>query len=114
MRLLLVEDDVSFRTLVRTTFETVDVEVEEAGDATEALERVAGDTPDVVVLDVGLPGIDGIELCRRLKSDPATDGIRVVLLTGLEDLGDVAVQAGADALLLKPFRPLELLTVVER
>jgi putative nucleotidyltransferase with HDIG domain len=114
MRLLLVDDDVNFRTLVRTTFDTVDVEVEEAADAAEALERVAADAPDVVVLDVGLPGTDGIELCRRLKSDRATDGVRVVLLTGLEDLGDVASQAGADALLLKPFRPLELLTVVER
>ena len=68
----------------------------------------------MIVLDVGLPGVDGIELCLRLKNDRATEDIRVVLLTGLDDVEETATSAGADALLLKPFRPLELLTVVER
>ena len=114
MRLLLVDDDSGFRALLRTTFEAVDVDVEEAADAAEALERIAARRPDVIVLDVGLPGVDGIELCLRLKNDRATEDIRVVLLTGLDDVEETATSAGADALLLKPFRPLELLTVVER
>jgi cyclic di-GMP phosphodiesterase len=114
MRLLLVDDDSGFRALLRTTFEDVAVEVDEAGDAAEAERRIAEAPPDVMVLDVGLPGMDGVAFCRELKSDERTSAIRVVLLTGLEDVEDVAGAAGADALLLKPFRPLELLGVVER
>ena len=114
MRLLLVDDDRGFRALLRTTFEAVDVEVEEAGHAGEALARIAEASPEVIVLDVGLPGQDGITFCRRLKDDSDTRDIRVVLLTGREDVEAQAESAGADALLLKPFRPLELLSVVER
>ena len=114
MRLLLVEDDRSVRELLRTTFEAVDVEVDEAGHAGEALARIEEATPEVIVLDVGLPGMDGLGLCRVLKEDPATRDIRVVLLTGRDDVEAAAQAAGADALLLKPFRPLELLSVVER
>ena len=114
MRLLLVDDDRGFRALLRTTFEAVDVEVYEAGHAGEALARIEEASPEVIVLDVGLPGQDGITFCRRLKEDPETKDIRVVLLTGREDVEAQAEGAGADALLLKPFRPLELLSVVER
>ncbi len=114
MRLLLVDDDAGFRALLRTTFEAVDVEVEEAGGAAEAAALIERSAPEVIVLDVGMPGIDGISFCSELKASPATREIRVVLLTGLEDVEEVAGAAGADALLLKPFRPLELLAVVER
>lgn len=114
MRLLLVDDDSGFRALLRTTFEAVDVDVEEAGGAAEAAELIERAAPEVIVLDVGMPGIDGLAFCRELKASPATQDIRIVLLTGLDDIEDVAGAAGADALLLKPFRPLELLAVVER
>ena len=114
MRLLLVDDDSGFRALLRTTFEDVHVDVDEAGSAAEAEERIAAAKPDVIVLDVGMPGMDGLAFCRELKSGADTRSIRIVLLTGMEDVEDVAGAAGADALLLKPFRPLELLGVVER
>jgi response regulator RpfG family c-di-GMP phosphodiesterase len=70
----------------------------------------------VVVLDVRLPGLDGVSFCRRLKSRPETDGIGVVLLTGSEgeEAALAAREAGADAFLRKPFSPLELLAVVQR
>ena len=114
MRLLLVDDDPGFRALLRTTFEDVQVEVEEAGSAAEAKVRISAARPDVIVLDVGMPGEDGLAFCRELKASAGTRGIRVVLLTGMDDVEDVAGAAGADAFLLKPFRPLELLGVVER
>ncbi len=114
MRLLLVDDDQGFRALLRTTFEDVHVDVDEAGSAAEAEARIADIRPDVIVLDVGMPGMDGLAFCRELKASEDTRSIRVVLLTGMEDVEDVAGAAGADALLLKPFRPLELLGVVER
>jgi putative nucleotidyltransferase with HDIG domain len=114
MRLLLVDDDAAFRSLLRTTFEDVLVEVDEAGSAAEAEARISAARPDVIVLDVGMPGMDGVAFCRELKASEDTRGIRIVLLTGMDDVEDVAAGAGADAFLLKPFRPLELLSVVER
>jgi putative nucleotidyltransferase with HDIG domain len=114
MRLLLVDDDARFRALVRLTCEAVEVDVEEAGDAAHATARIAERRPDVVVLDVGLPGMDGLAFCRTLKRDPVTRDIGVVLLTGLDDVEREAAAVGADAYLSKPFRPLELLSVVER
>ena len=115
MRLLLVDDDAAFRALLRTTFEAVDVEVDEAEGAEDAQRRIAAARPDAIVLDVSMPGLDGVSLCARLKSARATRQIPVVLLTG-SDLANVATaqEVGADALLLKPFSPLELLAVVER
>ncbi|HMI99492.1 MAG TPA: response regulator [Gaiellaceae bacterium] len=115
LRLLVVDDDAALRILLRTTFEVVDIEVEEADSAEAASGLIASCAPDVVVLDVGMPGMDGLTFCRRLKADPATAGIGVVLLTGI-DAGDEngAGDCGADAFLRKPFSPLELLNVVER
>jgi response regulator RpfG family c-di-GMP phosphodiesterase len=113
--LLLVDDDAGLRALLRTTFEVVDIEVEEAESAEAAALRVAERRPDVIVLDVMMPGIDGLEYCRRLRADPATRDIPVVLLTGSEGGMRVASDAaGADAFVKKPFSPLELLAVVER
>jgi len=115
LRLLVVDDDPALRILLRTTFEVVDIEVEEADSADLALERIAARPPDVVVLDVNMPGTDGLTFCRRLKADPATASIGVVLLTGSEGGTELAAQAsGADAFLRKPFSPLELLNAVER
>jgi diguanylate cyclase (GGDEF)-like protein len=115
LRLLVVDDDPALRILLRTTFEVVDIEVEEADSADLALERIAVRPPDVVVLDVNMPGTDGLTFCRRLKADPATANIGVVLLTGSEGGTELAAQAsGADAFLRKPFSPLELLNAVER
>ncbi|HSP74259.1 MAG TPA: HD domain-containing phosphohydrolase [Gaiellaceae bacterium] len=111
MRLLLVDDDAGLRALLRTTFELVDVEVEESEHAAAALAAVARRQPDVIVLDIAMPGMDGIELCHRLKSDRETAGIPVVLLSGTEPDGR---EVEADAFLTKPFSPLQLLAVAER
>jgi ribonuclease P protein subunit RPR2 len=111
---LLVDDDANFRALLRTTFEAV-VEVDEAADAEAAERRIAAARPDAIVLDVSMPGLDGVSFCARLKSSPATREIPVVLLTGSDRASEATAQeVGADALLLKPFSPLELLAVVER
>jgi cyclic di-GMP phosphodiesterase len=114
VRLLLVDDDAAFRALLRTTFEVVDVEVDEVGSAEGALEAISGEHPDAIVLDHRLPGMTGIELCRRLKTDEVTAGIAVVILSGSTEDAASAREQGADAFLRKPFSPLELLDVVER
>jgi ribonuclease P protein subunit RPR2 len=114
VRLLLVDDDAAFRELLRTTFEVVDVEVEEAGSAEDALVAVENRPPDAIVLDFRLPGMSGAELCRRVKADEATVDIAIVILSGSADDTSLVHDSGADAFLRKPFSPLELLAVVER
>jgi response regulator RpfG family c-di-GMP phosphodiesterase len=115
MRILLVDDDAGLRALLRTTFEAVDVELEEADNAASAAGALERTRPDVVLLDVRMPGMDGLELCRRIKGSQDTKDIAVVLLTGSN--GDTQAEgeaAGCDAFMRKPFSPLELLSVVER
>ena len=72
MRLLLVDDDAGLRALIRATFESFDIEVREAAHAAGAREAIADERPDVIVLDVQMPGETGLELARSLKGDPAT------------------------------------------
>ena len=115
MRVLLVDDDAGLRALLRMTFDVFEIEVVEAGDAFEARGRSteAARRRDPRRPDAG--GMDGIEFCRELKSDRATRGIGVVLLSGSEGGSRVAADAaGAEAYVPKPFSPLELLAVVER
>ena len=115
MRVLLVDDDAGLRALLRTTFDVFDIDVAEAGSADEARRHINGTQPDVIVLDVVMPGMDGIEFCRELKSNRKTRDIGIVLLSGSEGGSRVSVDAaGADAYIPKPFSPLELLGVVER
>ena len=114
LQILVVDDDPSLRELLRTTFELVEERVEEVASAEEAIDSIAQTRPDVIVLDVGLPGIDGVTFARNLKASGRTRGIGIVLLTG----GDLEEQAGRDAgaaaVVRKPFSPLDLLSAVER
>jgi len=115
LRLLLVDDDAGFRALLRTTFEVFDITVLEATGARDAEHLIREQPPDAIVLDVLMPETTGLELCERLKADPVTRLIPIVLLTGSEGGTLVAADAaGADAFVRKPFSPLELLSVVER
>jgi putative two-component system response regulator len=115
LRILLVDDDAPLRTLLRTTFEVADVDVFEADGAAAARRRIRAARPDVIVLDVNMPGTTGLEFCEQLKADPATSDIPVILLTGSTGgTGAAAKRVGADAFLRKPFSPLELLAVAER
>jgi diguanylate cyclase (GGDEF)-like protein len=115
IRLLVVDDHPNLRMLLRTTFEIIDVEVQEAGNAAEAMQRVAEQTPDVIVLDVALPDVDGVTLCRRLRALPATAAVPIVLLTGDSTAtDDEGRAAGANAFVRKPFSPLELLETIEQ
>jgi diguanylate cyclase (GGDEF)-like protein len=111
--ILVVDDDEGLRALLRTTLAFLDARVDEAATAAEAVAKLTVWQPDAVVLDVGLPDGDGLTLCRRLKDDPATTGMAIIVLTGA-DAGIEAQAAGADAFLRKPFSPLELLSLVER
>ena len=116
-RILLVDDQADIRKLVRLTLEFEAHEISEAGDGEAALALAAGVRPDLVLLDVMMPGaLDGFEVCRRIKADPLLAGTRVVLLTARAQPEDLAAAArcGADLYLAKPFSPLQLLQAVGR
>lgn len=115
MRILLVDDEPALRELLRVTLESIDVTVDEAGSAPEAEAKIARRRPDVIVLDLRMPGMSGAELCERLQQDERTDEIPIILLTAA-DAEEVrrAQRAGASMVLRKPFSPLELLAIVER
>jgi response regulator RpfG family c-di-GMP phosphodiesterase len=113
-RVLLVDDDPALRSLLRTTLAADGFEVEEAGSAEQAAQIVCFWQPDVVVLDVGLPATDGLTFCRELKRSPSNEDVAVILLTGADTTEEEARAAGADALLRKPFSPLELVGRLER
>jgi putative two-component system response regulator len=109
-RILVADDTDSIRALFRKLLATDGHEVIDVSDGEAALAAVHDFHPDVVLLDVTMPRLDGLEVCRRLKSDPATRLTPVVLVTGLSDLQDriKGIEAGADEFLSKPVHPLEL------
>jgi putative two-component system response regulator len=109
-RILVADDTESIRALFRKLLATDGHEVIDVADGVAALAAVRDFHPDVVLLDVTMPQLDGLEVCRRLKSDPATRLTPVVLVTGLSDLQDriKGIEAGADEFLSKPVHPLEL------
>jgi ribonuclease P protein subunit RPR2 len=112
MRILLVDDEPALRELLRVTLESVDITVAEAASALEADALLRRLRPDVIVLDLRMPGMSGAELSQRLAADPMTAEIPIVLLTGADD--EELESARAAAVVRKPFSPLELLAVIER
>jgi response regulator RpfG family c-di-GMP phosphodiesterase len=114
LSVLVVDDDPNLRALLRTSFELAHIRVQEADSAIAATRVIDTRQPDVLVLDVAMPVVDGLDFCRSLKADPATRGIPILLLTGSEVSEETVGAVGADAFLSKPFSPLALLAIVER
>lgn len=114
--MLVVDDDPQVLGLLRLNFEMEGYDVSCAADGTEALEVVARDNPDLVVCDIMMPGIDGLEVVRRLRADPATADLPVVVLSAKAMRSDLraGMEAGADEYVTKPFDPVELIDVVGR
>jgi DNA-binding response OmpR family regulator len=115
--LLVVDDEPEINRLIARLFETHGYRVLAAGDGVEALERVAADRPDLVILDLNLPKLDGWEVCRRLKGDPATRRIPIIMLTAAHanvDDAHIGLGLGADEYVAKPFVRAVLLHNVER
>ncbi len=111
-RVLVIDDDRLLCELVRTTFELEGYEVDSAYDVIEAERALAESRPDAILLDIGLPGIDGIFYLERLRETPQTSKIPIVAISGSDEAGRAARSVGAEAFLRKPFSPLELLALV--
>jgi putative two-component system response regulator len=114
LHILVVDDDIVLCELVRRVFELEGIEVDEAHHVVEADKLVTERTPDAVILDIGLPGIDGLFYCSRLRENPETRNIPIIAISGSDNAGASALAAGATQFVHKPFDPLELLTLIER
>jgi CheY-like chemotaxis protein len=113
---LIADDEASLRLLVSATLEWEECTVLEAEDGDQAWEMIRAQRPTLAILDVTMPGRNGIELAQAIKSDPDLRDTKVVLLTAKAQPNDIqaGLDAGADLYLTKPFSPLELLSVVEQ
>jgi len=109
-RVLVVDDDPMVTRLVRINLEMEDFEVLEVWDGRAALEVLQGNPPELLLLDIMMPQMDGWEILRRLRSDPEFNNLPIVLLTARVQDMDVARgwRMGADGYITKPFNPVEL------
>ncbi len=113
--ILIVEDEESLLKLESILLTAKGYRVIGASDGSEALEALTKEKPDLVLLDVMLPRLDGFEVCKNIKSNPETRSIPVVMLTSLKSREDYtkALRAGADAYLTKPFKALQLVETIK-
>jgi CheY-like chemotaxis protein len=115
-RVLVVDDADVIRELIAVNLELEGFDVVRCSDGQEALERVAERRPDAITLDVVMPRLDGFSTIERLKAEPSTADIPVVVVTGRASAADLARadELGVDAYLTKPFEPAELVSTVRR
>jgi twitching motility two-component system response regulator PilG len=114
-KILVVEDEESLLKLESILFSSKGYQVTGVRDGKSALESIAADRPDVVVLDIMLPDLDGFEVCRAIKENPQTCTLPVIMLTAKKSSQDLerGKQAGADAYITKPFKSVKVLEVIE-
>jgi two-component system phosphate regulon response regulator PhoB len=112
---MIVDDEPHIITLVRVTLEDERLRIVEANDGEEAIALAERELPDLILLDIRMPRLDGFEVCRRLRQEPRFHRTKIVMLTasGQERDRSRGLAAGADDYLTKPFSPLALLSLVQ-
>jgi CheY-like chemotaxis protein len=114
-RILVVEDHPTMREAMRLVLEGEGFTIEEASDGDAAIAMVRSDPPDLVFLDLNIPGASGTEVLTTLKGDPATAAVRVIIVTATGEEGrERVISLGADEYFTKPFSPLAMLRTVEQ
>jgi twitching motility two-component system response regulator PilG len=113
-RILIVEDEESLLKLESILLSAKGYIVTGVMDGRTALEKISMEKPDLVLLDIMLPSLDGFEVCRRIKEDPETGAIPVVILTARKNSQDHArgLEAGADAYITKPFKSMQVMETI--
>lgn len=114
-KILIVEDEESLLKLESILLTTRGYKVSGVTDGLKAMEAIEKERPDLVLLDIMIPGIDGFEVCRRIKANPATASLPVIMLTAKKSSADQArgVESGADAYITKPFKSGKIIELVE-
>ncbi len=110
-RILIADDNVANRELLEAYLADFDCEIETAVDGKDTLDKVVSFNPDLLLLDVMMPKLSGFEVCRKIKDDPQTASVMVLMVTALNELGDIerGVNAGTDDFLSKPINKIALL-----
>ncbi len=113
--ILIVDDNAQNVELLQAFLESLPVKIVTAFDGVDALEKVQQYNPDLILLDIMMPRMSGFQVCRKLKSEPRTRDIQVLMVTALNELGDIeqASECGTDDFVSKPVNKLELLTRVK-
>ena len=114
-KVLIADDNLQNVELLEAYLADLDCDVQTAADGEQTLARVRESPPDLILLDIMMPKISGFEVCRKLKNAEATRDIQILMVTALNEVGDMerAVQAGADDFLSKPVNKIELMTRVK-
>jgi CheY-like chemotaxis protein len=109
-RILIADDNAANRELLEAYLADFDCEIETAVDGQDTLDKVSSFEPDLLLLDVMMPKLSGFEVCRKLKDDPQTASVMVLMVTALNELGDIerGVNAGTDDFLSKPINKVAL------
>src|SRR5690242_18804706 len=112
---LILDDNAQNVELLQAFLEALPVKLITAYDGVEALEQVRQHNPDLILLDIMMPRMSGFQVCRKLKSDPATRDIQILMVTALNELGDIeqASECGTDDFVSKPVNKFELITRVK-
>jgi CheY-like chemotaxis protein len=116
VKILIADDETNLRFLIRETLADPALQILEAMDGPETLRLARSQHPKMILLDVVMPGLGGVEVCRQLKADPATRDIQIVMLTAHSQTKDreQARAAGADYFITKPFSPAQLFELVDK
>ena len=114
-KILIADDHQANVELLEAYLAEIDCDIDFASDGQEALDKIAADQPDLLLLDIMMPKLSGFEVCKQIKEDPNTRRIMVLMVTALNELGDIerAVAAGTDDFLSKPVQKVELIKRVE-
>lgn len=114
-RILIADDNAANVELLEVYLSEIDCAIEVAVDGRDTLDKVASFHPDLILLDIMMPKLSGFEVCEQVKGDPKTRGVMILMVTALDEPGDIerAVNAGTDDFLSKPVNKLELLKRVE-
>ncbi|MCA9133450.1 MAG: response regulator, partial [Planctomycetales bacterium] len=114
-KILIADDNAANRELLEAFLANIDCEIELAIDGQDTLDKVRSFQPDLVLLDVMMPKLSGFEVCQQMKQDPQTARVMVLMVTALNELGDIerGVKAGTDDFLSKPINKVKLLKRVE-
>ncbi|MDP9174526.1 MAG: response regulator [Planctomycetota bacterium] len=112
---LIVDDNPQNVELLQAFLESLPAKIVTATDGVDALEKVAQHNPDLILLDIMMPRMSGFQVCKRIKTDPKTKDIQVLMVTALNELGDIeqATECGTDDFVSKPVNKFELLTRVK-
>lgn len=115
MTVVLAEDDVDIRDLVQIVLEGLDLRVTAVGTGSDALAACREHSPRLLLLDITMPGMNGLEVCREIRADEQLHDLPVIIMTARAQASDVAagIEAGADTYIIKPFGPIELREHVE-